>query len=44
MKPIVKMLYPFRGLLARLDGNPKIHSINGVLKMESIVRGEYSKK
>lgn len=43
MKPIVKMLYPFRKLLLKLDGIGKIHSINGVLKMESIVRGEYSK-
>lgn len=44
MKPIVKVLYPFRRLLLKLDGNSKIHSINGVLKMESIVRGEYSQK
>lgn len=43
MKLIVKMLYPFRKLLAKLDGNSKIHSVNGVLMMESIVRGEFSK-
>ena len=43
MKTIVKMLYPFRKLLLKLDGIGKIHSIKGVLKMESIVRGEYSK-
>lgn len=44
MKPIVKILYPFRKLLLKLDGNSKVHSINGVLRMESIVRGEYSQK
>lgn len=43
MKTIVKMLYPFRKLLMKLDGNSKVHSINGVLKMESIVRGDFSK-
>ena len=42
MKPIVKVLYPFRKILMRFNKNSKIHNINAVLKMESIVRGELS--
>ena len=35
---VVKLLYPFRGLLMKLDNKSAIHNINGVLKMESFVR------
>lgn len=38
IKWIVKMLYPFRGLLLKLDSNGLVHNINGVLKMENIAR------
>lgn len=38
MKLIVKLLYPFRKLLLKFDGNGKIHTVNSVLKMESIAR------
>lgn len=34
----VRLLYPMRGLLRKLDGIGVIHKINGVLKMEEIVR------
>ena len=34
----VKMLYPFRKILRRLDGIRLIHNINGVLLMEEISR------
>lgn len=34
----VKVLYPFRGLLKKLDGIGIIHKINGILIMEEIVR------
>lgn len=41
-RPIVKfavrILYPFRKLLKRLDNLTVVHNINGVLNMESIVR------
>lgn len=36
--PIVKILYRFRHLLKRLDGNKLIHAINTVLQMEEIAR------
>ena len=36
--PIVKVLYRFRHLLKRLDGNKLIHAINTVLQMEEIAR------
>lgn len=35
----VKMLYPFKNILKKMDGNGIIHQINGVLKMEGIYRG-----
>ena len=44
IKPIVKMLYPIRGLLLKLDGASVVHRINAVLLMESIVRGDDIKK
>lgn len=34
----VKLLYPFRGLLIKLDGITKVHQVNAVLKMEELVR------
>ena len=40
MKPIVKVLYPIRKLLYKLDGIGAIHSINAVLKMEDIIRNK----
>ena len=40
IKWIVKILYLFRGILARLDKISQIHRINAVLKMEEIVRNE----
>lgn len=36
----VRAAYPFRRLLARLDGIGVVHQLNGVLKMEEIVKGE----
>ena len=36
---LVKLLYPFRGLLGKLDGITKVHQVNAVLKMEELVRG-----
>ena len=38
MKLAVSLLYPFRGQLRGLDENKLIHQINGILKMEEIVR------
>ena len=40
IKWIIKLIYPFKGLLKRLDGIGIVHQINGVLKMEEIVRQE----
>jgi hypothetical protein len=41
-KPVVgaavNMLYPFRKLLIKLDNSSEIHKVNGLLKMEEIVR------
>ena len=34
----VKILYPFRGIMKSFDDNSMVHKINGVLKMEEIVR------
>lgn len=36
----VRAAYPFRRLLAKLDGIGVVHQLNGVLKMEEIVKGE----
>ena len=38
MKVIVKVLYPFRKILNKMDKITKIHQINAVLLMESLVR------
>lgn len=38
IKRIVNVLYSFRRVLIKFDKNPSIHKINGVLKMEEIVR------
>ncbi len=38
IKFVIKMLYPFRKLLKKLDKIKIIHKINGVLVMEEIVR------
>lgn len=37
-KTIIKILYPFRKVLKTLDSVGIIHKVNGVLKMEAIVR------
>lgn len=39
---VVRMLYPFRLLLKKIDGIGVVHQINGVLKMEEICRGKES--
>lgn len=36
----VRAAYPFRGVLARLDGIDIVHRMNAVLKMEEIVRSQ----
>jgi hypothetical protein len=38
MACIIKLVYPFRKLLLNMDGIGIIHSLNGVLRMEEIVR------
>ena len=38
IKPFVKVLYPFKSLLRKLDGIGIFHKINSVIKMEEIVR------
>lgn len=38
MKAVVYLLYPFKGLLRRLDSRRAFHLINGVLKLESVRR------
>lgn len=35
---IVKCLFPFRNLLKKYDGIGAVHKINGILKMEEILR------
>lgn len=37
---VVKALYPFRTLLRKYDNKSSVHKVNGVLKMEEIVRSE----
>ncbi|MBQ8685358.1 MAG: hypothetical protein IJ514_04215 [Clostridia bacterium] len=37
-KIVIKLLYPFRKLLNKLDGVRLIHLVNGVLRMEYIIR------
>lgn len=37
-KPLFRLLYPMRGLLAKLDKFGKIHQLNAVLAMEEICR------
>lgn len=36
---LIKVLYPFRKVLLKFDGNGLAHQVNAVLKMEEIVRG-----
>lgn len=43
IKWLIKALYPFRKILFKLDGITKIHQINGILKMENIVRAQKKK-
>lgn len=38
IKPIVYALYPFRSVIKKLDNNSFIHNINGILRMEELVR------
>ena len=38
IKVAVELLYPFRKYLYSLDNNSLVHKINGILKMEEIVR------
>lgn len=40
IKPIVKLLYVFRNVLKKLDNNSFVHNINGVLKMEEIIKSQ----
>ena len=40
----VKVLYPFRKLLKKLEGNGLVHKINGILTMEEIVRLQRERK
>jgi len=37
-KPMINVLYALRGILRKIDGIRIIHKINGILKMEEIVR------
>lgn len=36
---LVRLLFPFRSILRRMDGQRLIHRINGVLRMEELRRG-----
>jgi hypothetical protein len=38
VKLAVKLLYPFRKCLYKMDGNSFVHKVNGILKMEELVR------
>ena len=40
VKLLIKILYPFRTLLRKLDRIGIVHNINGVLKMEEVTRNE----
>lgn len=40
MNLVVKILYPFRKLLRKYDNKSSVHKVNGVLRMEEIVRSE----
>lgn len=40
LKWVIRLLYPVRGLLLKIDGIGVFHSINSVLKMEEICRNE----
>lgn len=39
---IIKLIYPFRNLLKKLDNITAVHQVNSVLKMEEIARGDTS--
>ena len=43
LKLIIKFLYHFRKILKKFDGVGLIHSINGIMKMEEIVRSQINK-
>lgn len=36
----VNIIYPFRKLLYKYDNNKFIHKINGILKMEEIIKNQ----
>lgn len=38
VKLAVKLLYPVRKCLYKMDGNSFVHKVNGILKMEEVVR------
>ncbi len=38
IKPLIKMLYPFRKILAKIDRITLIHKVNAVLLMEELIR------
>lgn len=40
IKWLIKAIYPFRGVLKRLDNIGLVHSVNAILKMEAIVRNQ----
>ena len=37
---VVRLVYPFRSFLKKMDGIGMVHQLNGVLKMEEIVRNQ----
>ena len=39
---LIKLIYPFRNLLKKLDNITAVHQVNSVLKMEEIARGDTS--
>ena len=40
IKFLVKILYPFKGLLYKFDNVGRIHNINGILRMEAFTRAK----
>lgn len=44
IKWLIKLLYPVRGLLLKLDGIGIVHQLNSVLRMEEICRKEMPRK
>lgn len=41
---VIKVLYPFRTLLQKMDSNRIIHLVNGVMTMDNIVRNQKRRK